>query len=87
MIDEIMIDDDMEQDRKALEAFLAEHPGWCPYCWGEGWQHDNSTGVWEDCPKCLGEGKCPRCGKELTWLEDNEIYCCPACNWNSGQEN
>lgn len=51
----------------------------------------------EPCGDCLGEGKCPRCGREIATDDDAEYTKfnawydaeepCPHCGWNWGKDD
>ena len=38
--------------------------------------------IFEPCPDCVENGKCPRCDKEMTFIEDTSSYRCLNCGWD-----
>lgn len=95
-----------EQAKALREAEQAAYddnwPNACKECGGLGGEsHIEKMGeyfqdVWDDCDKCVGEGKCPRCGTELfadagkdwntlfhEWIV--QLQPCPICGWKWGE--
>jgi DNA-directed RNA polymerase subunit RPC12/RpoP len=44
--------------------------------------------TYEFCDACQGEGRCARCGEQLTEADTpyDEYLPCPACGWKDGDE-
>jgi hypothetical protein len=79
-------------------AFGLYWPDYCQTCNGLGgsfYHYDPSPGgvslgsgfmvEFDECPDCIEQGKCPRCGKIdywHSWMEDDPMIC-PNCEWNS----
>ena len=96
----------MAKREAEIAKYEQDWPNYCKECGGWGGEsHVELVGepggpnayqdVWDDCDKCVGEGKCPRCGAELfkdagemwnelfqDWLEG--MTPCPACGWQFG---
>jgi len=93
-----------QHTRSSIERarYVARWPEYCIYCEGEGkmcYTYDPSPpgvslspGYMEDCDpcsECLGQGICPRCGKEVWDYEDwdyedysnDDPLTCPLCGW------
>lgn len=84
--------------QEAYNAYVAANPNFCRHCYATGKIYAPPTmeepEYNEDCEKCLGEGKCPVCGKEsISAMELGKIfnghigwytnYHCKACGWDS----
>ena len=82
---------------KARDAYAAKWPRYCRHCQGWGYfeySYDPSPagvslspGTMTDsdpCHKCIEEGVCPRCGKQVFDDDDwdsGEPIVCPKCGW------
>lgn len=68
------------------EAWIAEWPNYCGTCNGKAVivhpADEYTPKDYEHCPSCLGEGKCPRCGKFIGSPENLSGFpSCPHCDW------
>jgi hypothetical protein len=96
------MNDEEEKAKQAIDLWESNWPNACPLC--EAWGGSDSVeqageflcSVWDDCPDCIEQGKCPRCGKELfedagekyqevwsEWIVDQNP--CPNCGWTWGK--
>lgn len=71
-----------EKERTELAAYEKKYPNYCRICYGSA-GHPN----YEYCPKCMGLGKCPRCGSAKNNFVDSmplggEKPTCWECGWN-----
>lgn len=96
------MNDEEEKAKQDIELWEANWPNACKTCeaWG-GRDGVEQMGewlqpVWDDCPDCIEQAKCPRCGKELfedagekyqelwsEWIVDQNP--CPNCGWTWGK--
>lgn len=68
---------------KAIKAFDAKYPNFCKKCDGAG-LHVSNGSYWvppdvDPCDACVGQGKCPMCGKQHG--DDWQGDACE-CGWN-----
>lgn len=73
-----------EKERVELTAYEKEYPNYCRICDGSA-SHPN----YEYCPKCMGLGKCPRCGSNNNNFVEHtplgsEKSTCFSCGWKEG---
>jgi len=69
------------------QTYLATWPNYCKRCLGWGGSsfpgHRGEPPDWDECPECLGQNRCPRCGatgpEDRDWWNDPEG--CPSCGW------
>lgn len=57
----------------------------CQSCRGEGFQDDGiAPEPSTECPDCIGQGICPKCGEDAIVLLDRhwyDAYKCQSCGW------
>lgn len=83
---------------KAIAEYQAKWPNYCHKCNGSGnlisyqsvpyGMGDTNMEVDDFCETCLGEGKCPRCGKTVFKEDDyySDNMTCPECGWDERSE-
>ena len=62
-------------------GFISDFENQAPLGSGMTWLEE----IWNDCPDCLGENKCPKCNQENTIDWDADILTCLVCKWEDEQ--
>lgn len=76
----------MEAMRLRREVWLSTYPDYCQECDSTGMTGNYNNGF-EDCKKCLGSDRCPRCGKYWDVYNIEDETTCPNCGWDVGHVN
>jgi hypothetical protein len=85
-----------EQMLEAQDEYARKWPNYCRTCSGVGGFHSTydpspagvslAPGTMDDfdpCTQCVDEGICPRCGKKVWNVDEDEIGVCSNCGWDA----